>query len=92
MLAQDAGKNQKVPNPVSNSLGTIIEKPRGRKEGAESAPARKRVKAKVIKQISVVFFTENGQYLGNQDRSNQSVKIIRELLMTSSNVFHSDWR
>ena len=91
MLAQDAEKNQKVPNPVSNSLGTIIEKPRGRREGAESAPARKRVKAKVIKQISV-FFTENGQYLGNQDRSNQPVKIIRELLMSSSNVFHSDWR
>ena len=53
MLDQDAEKNQKVSNPVSNSLGKIIEKQRGRREGTESAPARKRVKAKVIKQISV---------------------------------------
>ena len=65
MLAQDEEKNQKVPNPVANSLGTIIEKPRGRKEGADSAPARKRVKAKVIKQISV-FSQKMGNISGTK--------------------------
>ena len=71
MLAQDEEKNQKVPNPVSNSLGTIIEKPRGTREGAESAPARKRVKAKVIKQISVFFSQKMGNISGTKtDRTN----------------------
>ena len=70
MLDQDAEKNQKVPNPVSNSLGTIIEKPRGRRVGAESSPARKRVKAKVIKK-SVFFPQKMGNISGTKtDRTN----------------------
>ena len=65
-MAQNAEKNPESSKPCVKQLRKDNRKnPRGKREGAESAPARKRVKAKVIKQIS--FFTENGQYLGNQD-------------------------